>query len=201
MTGSWFGGEGGESFEDFLDRFFGPGAPRRPVQRLNIARLMSEPARQLLRQAVERAVDWRSADLDTDHMLWAATRQEPTRQLLTRVGADPQAIAEEAERTAGHGTLKDGLPQLTPAGKRALMDAHHISRVLGASYIGPEHILFALAVNPDSPAGRILGTARIFPEALQSAAGGGGGPPPVLRAQPAHPVQVCTDDLKRRGAC
>jgi ATP-dependent Clp protease ATP-binding subunit ClpC len=68
-------------------------------------------------------------------------------------------------------------PQLTPGSKRALLDAHQISRSLGSTYIGPEHILFALAVNPESVAGQILSAAHVTPEALQAAMTAPGGPP------------------------
>ena len=57
---------------------------------------------------------------------------------------------------------------LTPAAKRALLDAHQLSRAMGASYIGPEHILMALPLNPESPAGRMLAAGRIQPESLQA---------------------------------
>lgn len=58
---------------------------------------------------------------------------------------------------------------LTPAAKRALLDAHQLSRAMGANYIGPEHILMALPLNPESPAGRMLAAGRIQPESLQAA--------------------------------
>src|SRR6202034_3629311 len=100
-------------------------------------------------EAAERG----GADLDTTQLLWAATRLEPTRHLLARAGADPEALGraiEEQEGRAGAGTEP---PLLTPGAKRALLDSHQISRSLGSTYIGPEHILLDLAVNPESPAG------------------------------------------------
>ena len=38
---------------------------------------------------------------------------------------------------------------------------------MGSTYIGPEHMLFALPLNPESPAGRMLAGGRVTPEALQ----------------------------------
>ena len=69
---------------------------------------------------------------------------------------------------------REGAPTLTPSAKRALLDAHQISRAVGSSYIGPEHVLFALAVNPESHAGEILRNAGVTPERLQNALAGGG---------------------------
>ncbi|GAA4637010.1 ATP-dependent Clp protease ATP-binding subunit [Actinoallomurus vinaceus] len=171
--GLYGGGGGADSFEEFLSRFFGAGMPKRPSNRVNIARFMTEGARELVRDAAVKAGEWGSPDLDTDHLLWAATRQEVTRHVLDRAGADPEALARQVEQEVSRGPARQTSAQLTPSAKRALLDAHQISRSAGSSYIGPEHILFALAVNPESPAGRLLHDARITPESLQSAVSGG----------------------------
>src|SRR6185369_5402569 len=66
----------------------------------------------------------------------------------------------------------DELPEqvaLTPAAKRALLDSLQVSRALGSSYVGPEHILMALGLNPDSAAGRLL-AGKLDPQALQQQA-------------------------------
>jgi len=166
------GDHGASPFDDFLARFYG--SPRRP-QRIDIGKLMTEQARELVRDAAAQAAQWGDLDLDTDHLLWAATRQEPVRRLLVAAGADPDAIAHDIESRAQRGEPREGTPSLTPSAKRALLDARQISRAFGSSYIGPEHLLFALAVNPDSAAGRELHEQRITPETLQQAAAGGGG--------------------------
>ncbi|MCO5994190.1 ATP-dependent Clp protease ATP-binding subunit [Actinoallomurus rhizosphaericola] len=164
--------EESDQFEEFLARFFGTGAPRRPTNRVNIARFMTEGARELVRDAAVKAAEWGGPDLDTDHLLWAATRQDVTRHLLDRAGTDPETLARQAERHVRRGPAREDISaRLTPSAKRALLDAHQISRALDASYIGPEHILFALAANPESAAGRLLLAARITPEALRSAIG------------------------------
>jgi ATP-dependent Clp protease ATP-binding subunit ClpC len=173
-------GEPGESgsFDEFLARFFGDPAQRRPVHRIDIGQLMTEQARDLVRDAAEQAAQWGDQDLDTDHLLWAADKQDATRRLLSAAGADPDALARQIESGARRGPAREELPNLTPSAKRALLDAHQISRALGSSYIGPEHVLFALAIHPESGAGRLLRDARISPEALQEAlARGGGGAP------------------------
>jgi len=164
---------GASPFDDFLARFYGA-APHRP-QRIDIGQLMTEQARELVREAASQAAEWGDPDLDTDHLLWAATRQEPVRRLLVAAGADPDAIARDIESTGRVGEPRKEPPSLTPSAKRALLDARQISRAFGSSYIGPEHLLFALAVNPESAAGRELGEHRVTPEALQEAVAAGGG--------------------------
>ncbi|MFA1549782.1 ATP-dependent Clp protease ATP-binding subunit [Actinomadura chokoriensis] len=179
MSAGWYGSEGMDPFEELLARFFGSRAHRRPQERISIARLMSEPARELVRDAAAQAAQWGSVDLDTDHLLWAATRQQGTRHWIARAGADPDKIKDEIESHGRRGEPRDVPPELTPSAKRALLDSHQVSRALGSSYIGPEHVLFALALDRGSSAGRILDHEHVTPDSLQQAASGGGpGQPP-----------------------
>jgi ATP-dependent Clp protease ATP-binding subunit ClpC len=177
MSGGYFGpqGFGASPFDDFIARIFGAAAgPPNPGNRVDITRLMSGPARELIGAAAARAAE-RGADLDTEQLLWAAATVEPTRHLLARSGADPGQLARTADEQAiGSGGHTGAPPQLTPGAKRALLDAHQISRSLGSSYIGPEHILFALAVNPESAAGRILAASHVTPQSLQAGLTGQG---------------------------
>ena len=165
-----------DPFDEFLARYFGRGEPRRPAHRVDITRLMSADARELLTDAARRAAQQGSADLDTDHLLSAALQRQPMRDLLRRAGADPDALV--ASLGGGEPTRGDIPPNLslTPAAKRALLDAHQLSRAMGSTYIGPEHILMALPLNPESPAGRMLAAGRVQPESLQAAGAERGGP-------------------------
>ncbi len=45
---------------------------------------------------------------------------------------------------------------LAPGGKRALLQAYQESQEVGSSYVGPEHILLAIAGDTESEAGRLL---------------------------------------------
>jgi len=151
---------------------------------------MSGEARELLGAAVTLVAERGGSDLDTEHLLWAATKLEPTRQMLARAGADPDAFARTIEGQQRGGAPSGQPPQLTPGAKRALLDAHRVSHSLGSTYIGPEHILFALAVNPESEAGRMLAARRVTPEALQQAylAGQGAGAAPSQDGRSATPT-------------
>ncbi|WP_329459787.1 ATP-dependent Clp protease ATP-binding subunit [Streptomyces sp. NBC_01497] len=176
------GAYGPDPFGDFLGRFLGSGPGRGP-QPVDINRLMSEPARQLVVDAATYAAQRGSNDLDTEHLLRAALGVEPTRGLLERSGADPDRIADEIDRRVGPAESgPDARPQptslaVTPAVKRALLDARELARAGGAGYIGPEHVLAALASNPDSAAGHILRSSRFSPGQVPppgaGAAGGG----------------------------
>jgi ATP-dependent Clp protease ATP-binding subunit ClpC len=164
---------GASPFDDIFQRFFGGAVPQRP-QRIDIGQLLTEQGREVIRDAATQAARWGDPDLDTDHLLWATTRQEPVRRLLGAAGADPDAIARQIESQGDTGQPREEAPNLTPAAKRALLDARQISRALGSSYIGPEHLLFALAVNPETAAGQVLRDARVTPETLREAVTTGG---------------------------
>ncbi|MDG4766267.1 ATP-dependent Clp protease ATP-binding subunit [Solwaraspora sp. WMMD406] len=171
------GGLGTDPWEDLLARFLSGGEPRMPVHRVDITRLMSADARDLLTAAARRAAQSGTSDLDTDHLLWAALQRQPLRELVRRAGADPDGLlAELGGPAASRGEVPPNL-SLTPAAKRALLDAHQLSRATGATYIGPEHVLMALAVNPESAAGRMLAAGHVEPRSLQNASAERGGAP------------------------
>jgi ATP-dependent Clp protease ATP-binding subunit ClpC len=147
------------SFDDLVNRFFGGDPFRRTtptVQRVNLERLLSEQARELLQRAAQTAVESGSDELDVSHLLWAATQLPTTRALLERAGANADEIAKRFEPMSSGAETDLDSPALSPAAKRALLDAHAQSRAAGSSYIGPEHILLGIAANAESPAGQAL---------------------------------------------
>ncbi|MFD7436077.1 ATP-dependent Clp protease ATP-binding subunit [Streptomyces sp. NPDC059861] len=156
--GFGFGRSPFEEFDELMSRFFGDAAPAssaRRMQRVDIGSLLSERARELVAQARNIAAVEGSEELDARHLLAAATEHDSTRRLLTEAGADPDRLRERL-RGATEGAEKTEPGTLTPAAKRALLDAYRISRAEGSSYIGPEHLLRALAANPESTAGEAL---------------------------------------------
>lgn len=133
MTSGFTGGpEDYDPFGEFLARFFG--GPRPGPRQIDIGRLLSQPARELVQGAAQYAAEHGSRDLDTQHLLRAALSAEPTRSLLTRAGADPDSLATEIDERSGPVQHPPGeVPpptslSLTPAAKRALLDAHDLAR-------------------------------------------------------------------------
>src|SRR5689334_2502649 len=94
-----FGAPFGSSdpFSELFNRFFGmsPASSPPAVQRVPIGRLLTESSQELLNLAARRAVEDGTADLDTEHLLWAATKVEPSRRLLSQVGVDPDTLSAE----------------------------------------------------------------------------------------------------------
>ena len=166
---SGFGGLG--MFDDFFSRFFSepvgvsgggggstggrPGGSR-GVEQTDITQLFSDATRDLLQRAAQTAAEWGSLDLDTDHVLHGALSDEVVVHVLEQAGAHPKAIAAQIEDEADRGKPVDVSPSLTPDAKRAILTSYEEARELGASYIGPEHILLALARDEDTQAGEIL---------------------------------------------
>ncbi|MFJ6466532.1 ATP-dependent Clp protease ATP-binding subunit [Streptomyces sp. NPDC091387] len=176
--GSPFGSS--DPFSEMLDRFFGTSPASSPpaVQRVPIGRLLTESSHELLGLATQKAAENGTSDLDTEHLLWAATQVDPARSLLAQAGVDVDTlaarIAEVLPREAGE---PSATPGLTPAAKRTLAAAYAGSQAAGVSYIGPEHILAALLEDPDSGANRFLRAQDVDTQKLRGHADRADGTP------------------------
>jgi len=165
---SRFGGRGGSLFDDFFSDFFGdgqsspgggacrPAAAQRQVERVDVTQFFSDATRELLQRAAQTAVEWGSLDLDSEHLLYAALQDDVVRHVLRQIDADAEAIAAEIEDEADKASRTDVSPSLAPDAKAALLAAYEESRELGSSYVGPEHVLLALARDDESEAGQLL---------------------------------------------
>jgi ATP-dependent Clp protease ATP-binding subunit ClpC len=158
---------GGSLFDDFFGRFFEEGAsggarrgsvvPERKAEQVDITQLFSDSTDELLQRAARQAAEWGSADLNTEHLLHAALEDKVVRRALGEADADPDQIrAQLEEETAKEARKNDVAPSLAPDAKRALLTAYEEAQALGSSYIGPEHVLLALASDDEGEAGRLL---------------------------------------------
>jgi ATP-dependent Clp protease ATP-binding subunit ClpC len=195
MTGPLEPGEPG-SFDEFLARYFGSGGSGGPVRRIDLTRLMSAGARELVSLAAQHAVDRGATDLDAQHLLLAATQLDTTRHWLSRGGVDPDNFARMIDERLERREPAQRAPSLTPVAKRALLDGHQVSRSLGSTYIGPEHILLGIAENDESAAGRLLAEARFSPGAATS---GGPAQAPARQGGSAHGGASATPTLDQYG--
>jgi ATP-dependent Clp protease ATP-binding subunit ClpC len=151
---------GGSLFDDFFSRFFEEGAsggagrssagrssvvPERRAEQVDITQLFSDSTDDLLQRAAWQAAEWGSTDLNTEHLLHAALEDGVVRRVLEGADADPGQIRAQLEEETGKEDRKDVAPKLAPDAKRALLAAYEEAQALGSSYIGPEHVLLALA--------------------------------------------------------
>ncbi|MFI8825101.1 ATP-dependent Clp protease ATP-binding subunit [Streptomyces sp. NPDC053431] len=187
--GSPFGSS--DPFSDLLNRFFGMSPASSPpvVQRVPIGRLLTESSHRLLNQAARKADEDGTTDLDTEHLLWAATQVEPSRRILAEAGVNPDQLAEQiAQVLPGEAGEPSSQPGLTPAAKRTLAAAHAYAQAAGVSYIGPEHILGALLGDPDSGATRFLRAEDLDVQRLRGLADQAGRPENTAPAAPKEPA-------------
>ena len=177
---------GGSLFDDFFNQFFeSTGGPRRTplgeeatapkAEQVDVTRFFSDSTNELLQRAARRAMEWGNADLTTEHLLHAALEDDMARHALEWVDADPNTISAQLEEEIDKGARTDSSPSLAPDAKRALLAAYEESRALGTSYIGPEHVLLALAKDEESEAGRLLSRFGISHTKLRGAVVRGAG--------------------------
>src|SRR4051794_26068025 len=160
------------SFDEFLARLLAgqrSGASGRPV---DITRLLSRRAHELVQRAAEFALSNGHPGVDALHLLHVLLTSSPVSALVERTGADPKALTsaiEERLPSASAERLPEA-PALMPSAQRALFDAAQIARASGSSFVDPEHVFFALALNQDAVPGQLLASAGVTPQALQAAA-------------------------------
>ncbi|WP_425547289.1 ATP-dependent Clp protease ATP-binding subunit [Actinocorallia aurantiaca] len=168
-----FGDDPFKGFEYLTGRIFGAPESWPPrsggVQRVDVGRLLSEDGRETVGRALERAGERGAADLDVIDLLGAAAETEPARGLLRSAGADPDALLARVADLSREGTPGEPPTTLTPAAKRALLDSQRVSRATEAGYIGPEHLLMAIAANPGSVASRLLAAQGVTANEIQDA--------------------------------
>ncbi|MFE9245968.1 ATP-dependent Clp protease ATP-binding subunit [Nocardiopsis sp. NPDC006938] len=159
------------SFDEFLARFLG--GARGPVRRVDLSQLMDPEARRVADAAVRRAVESGGSDVDSVHLLWSLLRYPPVRELLGRADTDLTSLDDVVDQAVAQTprAVRGGAARLTPAAKRTFLDSLQIARATGSASITPEHLLFALAVNPDAPVGQLLRDSGVTPQTLQKAAG------------------------------
>lgn len=164
-----------------MPAFFGPEGPGR----IDITRLMSSDTQRLMAEAAQFAAGRGDTGLDALHILHVAAVKDPVRDMVKRVGGDPEAISRDAEAhlPSGRAAVSTS-PTVTAAGRRTLLDAHQIARALGSTYIDPEHIFLSLVSNGDSTTGRILASAGVTPESMQSAVNASAAEPQQESATP-----------------
>jgi ATP-dependent Clp protease ATP-binding subunit ClpC len=144
-------------------------------QRIDVSKLLSASARALFAGAAELAAARGAADLDSIDLLGAATATEPARSLLAGAGADPDLLSLRITQVAVRDAPGEAPVTLSPAAKRAVLDAQRIGRVLGASYIGPEHLVLAIAANSGSSAAKLLSEQGVTANEIQQAVVAGAG--------------------------
>ncbi|MEO7016937.1 MAG: ATP-dependent Clp protease ATP-binding subunit [Leifsonia sp.] len=162
--------DGGNSFDEFLARYLA-GERARTARSIDISRFLSRRTQEILAEAGRFALEHGHRELDALHILRVMVAEDPAADAVRRIGVDPATVALAAEqRLPQSGEPVDAdTASITPSAQRALFHAYQVARAAGSTYIDPEHLFFALVIVQDSPAGQVLQTAGVTPEALTSA--------------------------------
>ena len=161
------GADGASAFDDFLARYLA-GERARAERSIDLSRFLSSRTQDMLQRAGQYALERGQRELDALHVLHALMATAPAKDAVSRIGADPAAIARAAENrlpAASAPADVDGAV-ITPSVQRALFHAFQVARSSGSTYIDPEHVFFALVLGQDAPAGQILAEAGVTADAL-----------------------------------
>jgi ATP-dependent Clp protease ATP-binding subunit ClpC len=172
---------GGLSMPDMLSSEFPGFTPPSdyPVatdrESVNIEEYISDHTRDLIQQAGETAVKFGRREIDTEHLLYAIVDSDVVQEILKQFKVSPQEIKNYIESHAPKGQVEapaEGPREISvsPRLKNVLETAFRVSRDLGHSYIGPEHLLIGLAAEDEGMAGELLRKYDLKPEAIRQQA-------------------------------
>lgn len=143
-------------------------SPRR-TSAVNIEDVLSENAKTAIQAAAEVAQRYGRNEVDTEHLLYALAETEVIAEIIKQFKLDPKDVRGFIEANAPRGeTAKQQTLDISPRIKSVLSQAYQISRQLGHSYVGPEHLLIALASEEDGLAGEVLHKFGLTPENIRA---------------------------------
>jgi ATP-dependent Clp protease ATP-binding subunit ClpC len=122
----------------------------------------SEQSIEILQQAANRAVESGKNEVDTEDLLYQLSENEVVQTILKQFKISPKDLQGYIESNAApaNGSRK-GPPEnaeitISPRVKSVLQLALSAAQDMGHSYVGPEHLLVALAEEQDGIGGQIL---------------------------------------------
>ncbi len=132
--------------DDLFDEF---GAfPRQQSSSVDIGQYFSDHTKDLLQKAAAKAVALGRQAMDTEHLLYALTDSDVVNEIFKQFGIAAKEVKDYIDKNAPTGEEQmDENAEITvsPRVKNVLVNSFQISRELGHGYIGPEHLLVALA--------------------------------------------------------
>ena len=174
---SLFGGSPFDMFDDLPSDFgnfssdMGYPLPR-DREATNLEDLLSDHAKEIIQKAAETTVKFGRREVDTEHLLYALADSDVTAEVLKQFKLTKEDLKGYIEGNAPKGTEKEpdeGQVEVTvsPRVKSVLENAFQIARELGHGYIGPEHLLIALAEEDEGMAGDVLRKYGLTSQALR----------------------------------
>ena len=155
------------AFDEFLARYL-DAERARAARSIDISRFLAAKTQEILQSAGRYALGRGQRELDALHVLHELVGASPVREAVTRIGADPARIVRAVEERlpAASPAADVEAAVITPSAQRALFHGYQVARSSGSTYVGPEHLFFALVLGQDAPAGQVLAEAGVTAEAL-----------------------------------
>ena len=157
---------GSNPFNSFEQAFARP----ERQQAAGLEALLSDTAKDIIQEAGNVAHKFGRREVDTEHLLYALVDNDVVAEILNQYKLKPSDIKGyiDANAPKGKQTTTEDEMGVSPRVKSVLQNAYQISRELGHSYIGPEHLLIALAAEPDGMAHEVLEKYGLSPESLRA---------------------------------
>ncbi len=145
------------TLESLFEQIFGP----RPRGRENLLSRLSEPAKHVIQSAARLCLEWGQSRITTEFLLLALLQDSPEIRDAVRAAGVPvddyetrmsRVVPHEQPRWAEQVGLSSGV-------KKVLSIARFQAIDMGHGFIGPEHMLLALALEGESFASQFLASA------------------------------------------
>jgi ATP-dependent Clp protease ATP-binding subunit ClpC len=119
---------------------------------------LSEMAQRVLQRAAQDALAWGQGRVGVEFLLLAILEEVPElREQLREAGVDQGQLEAELERVVGKGTPRQAATVSLASGlKRVIQIARLQAAQMGHDFIGPEHLLLAIATEGESLAAQLL---------------------------------------------
>ena len=159
------------SFGDFPKFASDLGYPiPRHREAVDISQFFSEQTKELIQQAGEKAAELQRKEVDTEHLLYTLADSDVVQEIFKQFKIKPQDVKQYIDANAPKGAEKlkgDKIElSISPRLKNVFEFAFGVSRELGHSYVGPEHLLIGLS-EEEGLAGELLTKYGLTPEALR----------------------------------
>ena len=131
---------------------------------------LSDHAKELLQAAARAAVERGRNEVDTEHLLTALLDSDVVKTLMGQFKVSVDELRRQLDEESPRGKASEEEPReigVSPRVKNAIGRAMAISRDMGHSYVGPEHLLIGLAEEGEGIAADVLRRYGLTPQALR----------------------------------
>lgn len=161
---------GGDPFAAFDQLGGGDAFSQQPRQSRSLENVLSDTAKELIQKAGGVAHDFGRSEVDTEHLLYALAENDVVDEILKQYKLSAKDVKGYIDANAPKNDKKSDASEIgvSPRVKSVLTDAFQVAQSLGHSYVGPEHLMIALASEEDGLAHDVLSKYGLTPESLRA---------------------------------